>query len=199
MEVGVLGVYRSKKKGGFEAGLTLHTKEHDLCTPDDKDISLRCDENENIYISVFQEYIKRYLRGLCVFLQLTCEYYIGEYPVSFPSLHPKSDISLQTMLRASYELSYNSSSTHIGISVYSVCVCSACVASMTGRCSLFGRHHVHTFDGVLYDFPGDCSYLLAGDCNHHSFTLLGESRSNSMKRFKKDLNSNSVPGLSCVV
>ncbi|XP_035498752.2 von Willebrand factor isoform X2 [Scophthalmus maximus] len=50
----------------------------------------------------------------------------------------------------------------------------ACVAGMTGRCSLFGRHHVHTFDGVLYEFPGGCSYLLAGDCNHRSFTLLGD-------------------------
>uniref|UniRef100_A0A3Q1AV12 von Willebrand factor n=1 Tax=Amphiprion ocellaris TaxID=80972 RepID=A0A3Q1AV12_AMPOC len=50
----------------------------------------------------------------------------------------------------------------------------AYVAGMTGRCSLFGRHHVHTFDGVLYEFPGDCSYLLAGDCNHRSFTLLGD-------------------------
>ncbi|XP_030587138.1 von Willebrand factor [Archocentrus centrarchus] len=50
----------------------------------------------------------------------------------------------------------------------------SCVASMTGRCSLFGRHHFHTFDGVLYEFPGDCSYLLAGDCSHHSFTLLGD-------------------------
>ncbi|XP_019745937.1 von Willebrand factor isoform X2 [Hippocampus comes] len=50
----------------------------------------------------------------------------------------------------------------------------ACTAGMTGRCSLFGRHHVHTFDGVLYDFPGDCSYLLAGDCRRRSFTLLGD-------------------------
>ncbi|XP_041794165.1 von Willebrand factor [Chelmon rostratus] len=50
----------------------------------------------------------------------------------------------------------------------------ACVAGMTGRCSLFGRHHVHTFDGVLYEFPGECSYLLAGDCQHRSFTLLGD-------------------------
>lgn len=41
---------------------------------------------------MFQDYIKRYLRGIWVFLQLTCEYYIGEYPVSFLSLHPKSDI-----------------------------------------------------------------------------------------------------------
>ncbi|XP_075998087.1 von Willebrand factor [Genypterus blacodes] len=51
---------------------------------------------------------------------------------------------------------------------------SACVADMSGRCSLFGRHHIHTFDGVLYEFPGDCSYLLAGDCNHRSFVLLGD-------------------------
>ncbi|MFT7812635.1 von Willebrand factor isoform X1 [Arapaima gigas] len=43
-----------------------------------------------------------------------------------------------------------------------------------GRCSLFGRHHVHTFDGVLYDFPGDCSYMLAGDCQRRAFTLLGD-------------------------
>ncbi|XP_073328335.1 von Willebrand factor [Pagrus major] len=50
----------------------------------------------------------------------------------------------------------------------------ACVAGLTGRCSLFSRHNVHTFDGVLYEFPGDCSYLLAGDCNHRSFTLLGD-------------------------
>lgn len=50
----------------------------------------------------------------------------------------------------------------------------ACVTGMTGRCSLFGRDHIHTFDGVLYQFPGDCSYLLAGDCNHRSFSLLGD-------------------------
>ncbi|NP_001265809.1 von Willebrand factor precursor [Oryzias latipes] len=58
-----------------------------------------------------------------------------------------------------------------------ICVCmyiTACVAGVTGRCSLFGRYHVHTFDGVLYEFPGDCSYLLAGDCSHRSFTLLGD-------------------------
>ncbi|CAL8262169.1 unnamed protein product [Merluccius merluccius] len=45
---------------------------------------------------------------------------------------------------------------------------------MSGRCSLFGRHHVHTFDGVMYQFPGDCSYQLAGDCSRQSFTLLGD-------------------------
>lgn len=59
--------------------------------------------------------------------------------------------------------------------VYVFCVCAALVAGTSGRCSLFGRHHIHTFDGVLYEFPGDCSYLLAGDCKHRSFTLLGES------------------------
>ncbi|XP_037308269.2 von Willebrand factor [Pungitius pungitius] len=48
------------------------------------------------------------------------------------------------------------------------------VAGMTGRCSLFGRQHIYTFDGVLYEFPGDCSYLLAGDCSHRSFILLGD-------------------------
>ncbi|KAG9272994.1 von Willebrand factor isoform X1 [Astyanax mexicanus] len=43
-----------------------------------------------------------------------------------------------------------------------------------GRCSLFGRHHVHTFDGVIYEFPGDCSYKLAGDCHHRTFSILGD-------------------------
>uniref|UniRef100_A0A8C7KH73 von Willebrand factor n=1 Tax=Oncorhynchus kisutch TaxID=8019 RepID=A0A8C7KH73_ONCKI len=55
-----------------------------------------------------------------------------------------------------------------------LCVCVVCVAGLSGRCSLFGRHHVHTFDGVVYEFPGDCSYLLAGDCQHRAFTLLGD-------------------------
>uniref|UniRef100_A0A3P8XEF0 von Willebrand factor n=1 Tax=Esox lucius TaxID=8010 RepID=A0A3P8XEF0_ESOLU len=45
---------------------------------------------------------------------------------------------------------------------------------LSDRCSLFGRHHVHTFDGILYQFPGDCSYLLAGDCDQRAFTLLGD-------------------------
>ncbi|XP_072290554.1 von Willebrand factor [Eucyclogobius newberryi] len=48
------------------------------------------------------------------------------------------------------------------------------VTGAKGRCSLFGRQHIHTFDGVLYAFSGDCSYLLAGDCTRHSFTLLGD-------------------------
>uniref|UniRef100_A0A672PHD4 von Willebrand factor n=1 Tax=Sinocyclocheilus grahami TaxID=75366 RepID=A0A672PHD4_SINGR len=44
----------------------------------------------------------------------------------------------------------------------------------SGRCSLFSRKHIHTFDGVIYEFPGDCSYMLAGDCQHRSFSILGD-------------------------
>nr|XP_009936779.1 PREDICTED: von Willebrand factor [Opisthocomus hoazin] len=42
------------------------------------------------------------------------------------------------------------------------------------RCSLFGNDHIKTFDGSFYNFAGDCSYLLAGDCHKRSFTLLGD-------------------------
>ncbi|KAM7022548.1 von Willebrand factor [Passerculus sandwichensis] len=46
--------------------------------------------------------------------------------------------------------------------------------SSVARCSLFGNDHIKTFDGSLYNFAGYCSYLLAGDCHEHSFTLLGD-------------------------
>ncbi|XP_066039748.1 von Willebrand factor [Chamaea fasciata] len=46
--------------------------------------------------------------------------------------------------------------------------------SSVARCSLFGNDHIKTFDGSLYSFAGDCSYLLSGDCHKHSFTLLGD-------------------------
>ncbi|XP_013914162.1 PREDICTED: von Willebrand factor-like [Thamnophis sirtalis] len=42
------------------------------------------------------------------------------------------------------------------------------------RCSLFGDEHIKTFDELIYDFAGDCSYLLAGDCEKRSFLLLGD-------------------------
>uniref|UniRef100_A0A674KF69 von Willebrand factor n=1 Tax=Terrapene triunguis TaxID=2587831 RepID=A0A674KF69_9SAUR len=42
------------------------------------------------------------------------------------------------------------------------------------RCSLFGDDHIKTFDESFYDFAGDCSYLLAGDCHKRSFTLIGD-------------------------
>lgn len=49
----------------------------------------------------------------------------------------------------------------------------------SGRCSLFSRQHVQTFDGVIYEFPGDCSYMLAGDCQQRSFSILGKSQSHT--------------------
>lgn len=52
--------------------------------------------------------------------------------------------------------------------------------SSAARCSLFGNDHIKTFDGSLYGFAGDCSYLLAGDCHKHSFTLVGESELGSI-------------------
>ncbi|KAM4748779.1 von Willebrand factor [Rhinophrynus dorsalis] len=57
--------------------------------------------------------------------------------------------------------------------------------SLLSRCSLFGENHIRTFDGTFYDFLGDCSYLLAGDCQKHSFSLLvdyhnGKKKSVSM-------------------
>ncbi|NP_001316017.1 von Willebrand factor precursor [Oryctolagus cuniculus] len=41
------------------------------------------------------------------------------------------------------------------------------------RCSFFGRDFVNTFDDSMYSFAGDCSYLLAGDCQERSFSILG--------------------------
>ncbi|XP_020641434.3 von Willebrand factor [Pogona vitticeps] len=48
------------------------------------------------------------------------------------------------------------------------------VAQSFARCSLFGDDHIKTFDESLYDFAGDCSYLLAGDCHKRSFSILGD-------------------------
>lgn len=47
--------------------------------------------------------------------------------------------------------------------------------SSMARCSLFGADFINTFDESMYSFAGDCSYLLAGDCQKHSFSLIGES------------------------
>ncbi|KAL2092952.1 hypothetical protein ACEWY4_010264 [Coilia grayii] len=58
---------------------------------------------------------------------------------------------------------------HFAVCV-SVCVC----VGEAGRCSLFGWQHIHSFDGVLYQFSGDCSYMLAGDCQKRTFTILGD-------------------------
>ncbi|CAJ0959100.1 unnamed protein product, partial [Ranitomeya imitator] len=48
--------------------------------------------------------------------------------------------------------------------------------SSLSRCSLFGKNHIRTFDGTFYDFMGDCSYMLAGDCHKRSFSLLVDYR-----------------------
>ncbi|RXM34883.1 von Willebrand factor [Acipenser ruthenus] len=53
--------------------------------------------------------------------------------------------------------------------------------ALTGRCSLFGKDHIQTFDGNFYDFPGDCSYKLAGDCQKRSFSLLGDFQKGQRK------------------
>ncbi|XP_069765096.1 von Willebrand factor [Narcine bancroftii] len=45
--------------------------------------------------------------------------------------------------------------------------------SQDARCSLFGQYRIQTFDGNFYEFPGHCSYKLAGDCVKSSFSLLG--------------------------
>ncbi|XP_057558106.1 von Willebrand factor isoform X2 [Hippopotamus amphibius kiboko] len=42
------------------------------------------------------------------------------------------------------------------------------------RCSLFGGDFINTFDESMYSFVGGCSYLLAGDCQTHSFSLVGD-------------------------
>ncbi|XP_029060196.1 von Willebrand factor isoform X1 [Monodon monoceros] len=46
--------------------------------------------------------------------------------------------------------------------------------SSMARCSLFGGDFINTFDESMYSFEGSCSYLLAGDCQTHSFSLIGD-------------------------
>ncbi|XP_072418254.1 von Willebrand factor [Chiloscyllium punctatum] len=45
------------------------------------------------------------------------------------------------------------------------------------RCSLFGEYRIQTFDGNFYEFPGHCSYKLAGDCLKRTFSILGNFQS----------------------
>ncbi|KAM9071499.1 von Willebrand factor isoform 1-T6 [Megaptera novaeangliae] len=46
--------------------------------------------------------------------------------------------------------------------------------SSMARCSLFGGDSINTFDESMYSFKGSCSYLLAGDCQTHAFSLTGD-------------------------
>ncbi|KAF7666854.1 hypothetical protein LDENG_00091220 [Lucifuga dentata] len=41
-------------------------------------------------------------------------------------------------------------------------------------CSVEGGAHVNTFDGKMYSFHGDCSYVLAKDCSGGRFVVQGE-------------------------
>ncbi|XP_035538112.1 mucin-5B-like [Morone saxatilis] len=43
-----------------------------------------------------------------------------------------------------------------------------------GTCSVEGGAHVNTFDGKVYTFHGDCSYVLAKDCSGSQFVVQGE-------------------------
>uniref|UniRef100_A0A4W6D050 Mucin 5.1, oligomeric mucus/gel-forming n=1 Tax=Lates calcarifer TaxID=8187 RepID=A0A4W6D050_LATCA len=43
-----------------------------------------------------------------------------------------------------------------------------------GTCSVEGGAHVNTFDGKVYTFHGDCSYILAKDCSGTQFVVQGE-------------------------
>ncbi|XP_051818879.1 von Willebrand factor [Antechinus flavipes] len=49
------------------------------------------------------------------------------------------------------------------------------------RCSFFGDDHIKTFDDRFYSFGGDCSYLLTGDCQKHSFSILGDFENGKRK------------------
>ncbi|XP_038549700.1 mucin-5B-like [Micropterus salmoides] len=59
------------------------------------------------------------------------------------------------------------------------CVCKSgqwkCVEEKCpATCSVEGGAHVNTFDGKAYTFHGDCSYVLAKDCNGNQFVVLGD-------------------------
>ncbi|XP_053177491.1 mucin-5AC-like [Scomber japonicus] len=43
-----------------------------------------------------------------------------------------------------------------------------------GTCSVEGGAHINTFDGKVYTFHGDCSYVMAKDCSGAQFVVQGE-------------------------
>ncbi|CAK6975861.1 mucin-5AC-like [Scomber scombrus] len=43
-----------------------------------------------------------------------------------------------------------------------------------GTCSVEGGAHINTFDGKVYTFHGDCSYVMAKDCSGTQFVVQGE-------------------------
>nr|XP_046254811.1 mucin-5AC-like [Scatophagus argus] len=59
------------------------------------------------------------------------------------------------------------------------CVCESAQWKCTeencpGTCSVEGGAHINTFDGKVYSFHGDCSYVLAKDCSGAQFVVQGD-------------------------
>jgi len=45
------------------------------------------------------------------------------------------------------------------------------IAESSRVCSIWGKDHIYTFDGVLYSAQGRCSYHLISDCDGHNFDV----------------------------
>ena len=41
-------------------------------------------------------------------------------------------------------------------------------------CQVFGDPHIVTYDNKLYDYMGDCNYVLSMDCDWGEWVVYGE-------------------------